>query len=66
VCKPVFDTTMVNKTVTSAKPVTTTRQVTEYCMQATTQMVSVPVRGGCGLCGKPKATCGCATVAQTC
>jgi YTV len=66
VCKPVYETTMVNQTITVCKPVSTTRQVTEYCMQATTQLVTVPVGGGCGLCGKPKAACGCQTVARTC
>jgi hypothetical protein len=66
VCKPVFDTKMVSQTVTVCKPVSTTRQVTDYCMQATTQLVTVPVRGCCGLCGKPKGSCGCATVAQVC
>jgi hypothetical protein len=67
VCKPVFDRTTVPRTVTVCRPETTTQQVTEICMQPTTQLVTVPVVAHkCGHCGKTAPACGCATVAQTC
>jgi hypothetical protein len=66
-CRPVFDTVMVNQCVTVCRPETTTCQVTEYCMQPTTQYVNVPVRTGhCGRCGRAPVACGCQTVAQVC
>jgi hypothetical protein len=67
VCKPVFDRTTVQRTITTCRPETFTQQVTEYCMQPTTQYVTVPVASHkCGHCGKVAPACGCATVAQTC
>ncbi len=67
VCKPVWDRTTVQQTVTVCRPETTTQQVVEYCLQASTQYVTVPVASHqCGHCGKVAPACGCATVAQTC
>jgi hypothetical protein len=57
---------MVEQQYTVCKPVSTTRQVTEICMQPTTQLVSVPTKGHCGICGKNPCGGGCKTVAQTC
>lgn len=42
--RPVSETTMVNQAYTVCRPVQTTRQVTEYVYQPTTRMVSVPAR----------------------
>lgn len=65
VCKPIHETDYVTQTYMVCKPVQTTQQVTTYCMQPTTQMVTVPVKHGlCGLCHKNP--CSCQTVAQTC
>lgn len=44
VCRPISETTMVNQTYTVCRPVQTTQQVTEYVYQPTTQMVTVPTR----------------------
>jgi hypothetical protein len=63
VCKPVSETNYVNQTYTVCKPVQTTQQVTTYCYQPTTQLVTVPGRK-CGICHKDP--CGCQVVAQTC
>jgi hypothetical protein len=64
VCKPIHETSYVNQTYTVCKPVQTTQQVTTYCMQPSTQLVTVPVGRQCGICHKDP--CGCAVVAQTC
>jgi hypothetical protein len=65
VCKPIHQTDYVTQTYTVCKPVQTTQQVTTYCMQPTTQLVTVqPKRGLCGLCHNDP--CACQTVAQTC
>ena len=68
--KPVFDTQYVDQTVTTCRPVSETHQVTEICMQPSTQLVTVPATmkvktGHCGRCGKSEVICGCKTVAQT-
>ena len=63
VCKPIHETDYVTQTYTVCKPVQTTQQVTSYCMQPTTQLVTVPTGHRCGLCHKDP--CGCKTVAQT-
>ncbi len=63
VCKPIHETDYVTQTYTVCKPVQTTQQVTSYCMQPTTQLVTVPTGHRCGLCHKDP--CGCMTVAQT-
>src|SRR5271157_316007 len=42
VCKPIHETDYVTQTYTVCKPVQTTQQVTSYCMQPTTQIVTVP------------------------
>ena len=66
-CRPVHETSYVNQSYTVCRPVSTTRQVTEYQYQPSTRLVTVPaVSRGCGHCGKPKISCGCVTVAQTC
>ena len=44
VCKPIHETDYVTQTYTVCRPVQTTQQVTTYCMQPTTQLVTVPVR----------------------
>ena len=65
VCKPIQETSYVTRTYCVAKPVRTTQQVTTYCMQPTTQLVTVQAkRGLCGICHKDP--CCCQTVAQTC
>jgi hypothetical protein len=64
VCKPIVETDYVTQTYTVCKPVQTTKQVTTYCMQPTTQYVTVRTGHKCGLCHKDP--CGCKTVAQTC
>lgn len=64
VCKPIHETDYVTQTITVCKPVQSTQQVTTYCMQPTTQMVTVATGRKCGLCHKDP--CGCRTVAQTC
>ena len=64
VCKPIHETDYVTQTYTVCKPVQTTQQVTTYCMQPTTQLVTVPTGHKCGLCHKDP--CGCQVVAQTC
>jgi hypothetical protein len=63
VCKPIRETDYVTQTYTVCRPVQTTQQVTSYCMQPTTQLVTVPTGRLCGLCHKDP--CGCTTVAQT-
>ena len=64
VCKPIHETDYVTQTYTVCKPVQTTQQVTTYCMQPSTQMVTVPVKHGlCGSCHKNP--CSCQTVACT-
>src|SRR5271166_5717150 len=63
VCKPIHETDYITQTYTVCKPVQTTQQVTSYCMQPTTQLVTVPTGHKCGLCHKDP--CGCKTVAQT-
>jgi YTV len=63
VCKPIHETDYVTQTYTVCKPVQTTQQVTTYCMQPTTQYVTVPTGRSCGLCHKDP--CGCKTVACT-
>ena len=63
VCKPIHETDYVTQTYTVCKPVQTTQQVTSYCMQPTTQLVTVPTGHKCGLCHKDP--CGCKTVACT-
>src|SRR5262249_43132278 len=55
-----------NQSVSVGRPGTTTQQVTEYCMQPSTRYVSVVAGRRCGLCGHPRAACGCTTVALTC
>lgn len=66
VCKPVYETDYVTQCVTVCKPVTTVKQVPGVCLQATTQLVSVPTRGHCGLCGRSASVCGCRTAVRTC
>ncbi len=44
VCKQVQETDYVTQNVTVCKPVQTTQQVTSYCLQPTTQLVSVPAK----------------------
>jgi hypothetical protein len=66
VCRIEYDTILVNKQVVQCRPVTTTRQVTQICMQPSTQLITVPVKGHCGLCGKNPCGGTCKTVAQTC
>ncbi len=66
VCRIEYDTVLVNKAVVQCRPVTTTRQVTEYCMQPSTQWVTVRTKGHCGLCGKNPCGGVCKTIAQTC
>ncbi len=63
VCKAIRETDYVTQTYTVCKPVQTTQQVTSYCMQPTTQLVTVPTGRLCGLCHRDP--CGCKTVAQT-
>jgi len=63
VCKPIHETDYVTQTYTVCKPVQTTHQVTSYCLQPTTQLVTVPTGHKCGLCHKDP--CGCKTVACT-
>ena len=46
VCKPIHETGYVTQTYTVCKPVQTTQQVTTYCMQPTTQLVTVPTATG--------------------
>jgi hypothetical protein len=64
-CRPVSETHLVNQQYSVCKPVSTTRQITEYCLQPTTTLVTMPIAPKCGLCGRPKPTCGCQVVAQT-
>lgn len=66
ICRVVYDTVLVNQQVVQCRPVQTTRQVTEICMQPSTQLITVPVKGHCGLCGKKPCGGTCKTVAQTC
>jgi hypothetical protein len=63
VCKAIRETDYVTQTYTVCKPVQTTQQVPGYCMQPTTQLVTVPTGHLCGLCHRDP--CGCKTVAQT-
>jgi hypothetical protein len=64
VCKPIHETDYITQTYTVCKPVQTTHQVTTYCWQPTTQLVTVPTGHTCGICHKDP--CGCKVVAQTC
>jgi hypothetical protein len=64
VCKPIHETSYVNQTYTVCKPVQTTQQVTTYCWQPSTQLVTVPAGRTCGICHRNP--CGCQLVAQTC
>lgn len=65
VCKPIHETDYVTQNYTVCKPVQSTQQVTTYCMQPSTQYVTVPAGRKCGLHHKPD--CGeCKVVAQTC
>lgn len=57
VCKPIHETDYVTQTYTVCKPVQSTQQVTSYCMQPSTQLVSIPAGHKCGLCHKNP--CGC-------
>ena len=43
-CRPVSETTMVNQSFTVCRPVQTTQQVTEVTYQPSTQLVSIPAR----------------------
>jgi hypothetical protein len=63
VCKPIHETDYVTQTYTTCRPVQETQQVTSYCLQPTTQYVTVPTGRRCGLCHKDP--CGCKTVACT-
>ena len=66
VCRPVCETTMVCQPYTVCRPVTTCRQVTEYCLKPFTELVTVPVKTKCGLCGHKGGGCTCRTLARTC
>jgi hypothetical protein len=62
-CRPVSQTVMVDQQYTVCKPVSSTVQMTEYVMQPSTTLVTVPVVAK--TCGHT-VVCGCQTVAQTC
>jgi len=64
-CRPVCETTTVCQPYTVC-PVTTCRQVTEYCLKPFTELVTVPVKAKCGLCGHQGGGCTCRTLARTC
>lgn len=66
VCRPVCETTMVCQPYQVCRPITTTRYVTESCLKAYTELVSVPVKTKCGYCGHSAGGCTCKTVARTC
>lgn len=66
VCRPVCETTMVCQPYTVCRPVTTCRQVTEYCLKPYTELVTVPVKAKCGVCGHKSGGCTCQTLARTC
>jgi YTV len=66
VCRPTCETIMVCQPYTVCRPVTATRQVTEFCMKPYTELITVPVKTKCGLCGHPGGGCTCKTVARTC
>ena len=59
VCRPVCETTMVCQPYTVCRPVTTCRQVTEYCLKPFTELVTVPVKAKCGMCGHKGGGCTC-------
>ncbi len=66
VCRPTCETIMVCQPYKVCRPVTSTRQVTEFCMKPYTELITVPVKNKCGLCGHPGGGCTCKTVARTC
>ena len=66
VCRPVCETVMECRQVKVCRPVTTTRQVTECCLQPYTELVTVPVKTKCSRCGHSQGGCTCQTVARTC
>ena len=47
------------------RPVTTTRQVTEFCLQPFMVLVTVPVKTKCARCGHIEGGCTCQTIART-
>ena len=66
VCRPVVESTMECQQYCTFRCVTTTRQVTEYCTKAYTELVTVPVKDKCSRCGHKDGGCTCRTVARTC
>ncbi len=65
ICRPICETTMVCQAYRVCRPVTTTHYVTESCLKAYTELVTVPVKTRCGRCGNSGGVCICTTVART-
>jgi hypothetical protein len=66
VCRQVGETTMVCQPYRVCRPVTTTRCVTDYCLQVYTETVQTPARARCNTCAGSDGGCHCKTQVRIC